>query len=277
MWNRERAVDERPERAATGPRALALIAALGSSANAARLLARHPRGPAMMHLLMDAADSPVGAAGIRKVLWAELEEFERRLFGAPVGAARDREEGGAAAVRYFVRRRRLSRIGPAAALREPWRRLVMLRGAAASDTCVRIGCTALGHSLDALSADELIETLTPLGRTLGLQVLDARSERDGMFDALFAGVVLQAARDASASRGNVRLASYLGRRVLATLLRRLPESDRRAASRLCASTLVRRLEETPVMSFVRTADIARLERIVVAATRGPRDARAVTA
>ena len=185
-----------------------------------------------------------------ELLWAELEGLEETHgLGASGGSPR----GGPAD--FFARRHRLERVrevGETASTLPPlWSRIVRLARGPVGRGTVDLGVLVIASVVDRADRQRLVRELEPLGSALTRRVAAAGYlELDPMLEGAWRLEYL----DESRALTRADLASRMGRRLLTTLFRQLPEASRRAAVAAARSNIFKKLEEVSALPLPRPAD-----------------------
>ncbi len=200
------------------------------------LLAWHPDGPA----LREQAEMLEGDT-LLNLLWEELSAAERESLGQGPDDPDAVPTQGTAAT-YWLRRRRLAQVqrwrGVAKRLPSFWLRLLE-----APSACIRSAQRALGVDMTAIAVSrqppaQIVKWLAPLGNDLACRVLE-RIRNPALPKAPDAVVLRwrEAYKRAAKVLTSEKLASTMGRGLMAVLFRQLPEAERRDAGQLSRTTL----------------------------------------
>jgi len=223
------------------------------------LLAWHPDRQALRRQ-MESGEFGGRGESLSTILWEELLTAERATIqpprrnpDAPDETLPQAESGTPGS--YWLRRRRVGQwerwLAAAAKLPRAWVRLLEAPAAVVRAVQREVGVEMIAAAMSGESSRQVIKWLNPLGNDLALRVVERIRE-------VSAGATGQAGeegppprvatrwRDAYERAAKMitgeRLASTLGRGLLATLYRQLPEAERREAARLSRSMLCPLLE-----------------------------------
>jgi hypothetical protein len=250
-------------------RSEALLCAIRSCAAVTTdLLARHPHSTR----LRTAADDLEGLdtnRSLSQLLWQELVDQETHWLGAQGAAYVGPGQG--TAVQYWQRRLRLDafkqRQAAAARLPHPWPELMRMPVAASRQICLAIGLEMVVHAFHGVPLQRVIGTLGCLGSELAGQVVDhlgaAPSARwlSPTAAERWRDAYLRIAREVTGER----IASGLGRSLLAARYRRLAGPVRTAAAALCRSNFAELLQLDQFLEPVTDEELTLGEKITSAA------------
>lgn len=211
-----------------------------------RRAGRHPDANALR------ADPPFEVE-LSELLWTELESLEeaRRL-----GVAGPASRGGPAD--FFSRRRRVDQVravdSVADALPSPWSRLVRLPAVTIAAGTVELGVRMIAGIMVGEERHRVVQQLEPLGTGLAARVVTARDRPAPRLEPMLAGAWRLAFQRDAEERTRSTLAGWMGRRLVATLYRRLPAESRRAAAHVSRTNIFKKLEVAPALPLPRGAD-----------------------
>ena len=223
------------------------------------LLAWHPDQEALRKKI--AAGESVGRGeSLATILWEELIAAERSTVKPPVRTEDSPEASWAEPEMgtpgsYWLRRRRVGQwerwVAAAAKLPRTWVRLLEAPAPVVRAVQRELGVEMIAAAMSGESSRQVIKWLNPLGNDLALRVVErirevsataAGQAGDERPPARVATRWRDAYEKAAKMVNGERLASTLGRGLLATLFRQLPEAERREAARLSRSMLPPLLE-----------------------------------
>ncbi len=215
----------------------ALLCAIRTCSTATSdLLARHPQAD-KLRARASAEDS---SHPLAKLLWQELIDEEKACLGSRGSYYVDPAEGRP--VQYWQRRQRLNgwvlRREATKSLPQPWPRILDLPSAGARELCVVIGTEMVTRACIGQPMSKIAPRLGPLGADVAGQVVE-RLGRGKLtaFPAPIAARWMDAYQRMARQVAGDRIVSGLGRALLATLFRRLPEAQRKAAIAVSRSNL----------------------------------------
>jgi len=247
----------RPKGPSRDFRAEGLLCAIRTcSTTVSDLLARHPRASLLRSKAAE-EDAKENHASLGELLWDELVTGERSHLGRGESYL---EPGRGTPAQFWLRRRRLDEWGRrrdmGGLLPPPWRRVLEMPAHEARDFCANVGIEMLVGASRGQPSQKLVPWLGPLGGDLAMRVIEqlrltAASPAPPDVAARWRDAYSRCSRHVQGPR----IASALGRGLLAAMYRRLPQDQRETAARVSRSTLPTLLSEDEFLEPVAAEEL----------------------